>query len=307
MTAEREPTSFLEASKDGRWRSAMKQEIQEDNQTWTVCPLPNGKKALGFKWVYKIKYHSDGTIEHYKDRLVILGNHQVEGVDDTETFAPIAKMVTVRIVLAVAATKGWELHQIDVHNAFLHGELQEEVFMKIPPGLRTSQSEMVCKLRKSLYRLKHAPRCWFAKLSSALKGYGFHLSYSDYSLFTFYDKVVQFVVLVYVDDLIICGNNHDVVQRFKNYLNKCFNMKDLGKLKYFLGVEVARSPTAIFLSQRKYALDIISEIGILGAKPTSTPMEQNHHLGLAKGELLSNPDQYRRLVFSFDLLVLYTP
>lgn len=276
----------------------MQPEIQalEDNHTWTVCPLPSNKKALGCKWVYKIKYHSDGTIERFKARLVNLGNHQVEGIDYNETFAPVAKMVTVRIVLAVSASRGWELRQMDVHNAFLHGDLQEEVFMKIPPGFRSSQSGMVCKLRRSLYGLKQAPRCWFAKLSSALKGYGFHQSYSDYSLFTLHDKGIQLVVLVYVDDLIICGNDHGSIQSFKDYLSRCFHMKDLGKLKYFLGVEVARSPVGIFLCQRKYALDIISEAGLLGAKPASTPLEQNHHLSLAKGELLANPDRYRRLV-----------
>lgn len=132
---------------------------------------------------------------------------------------------------------------------------------------------MVCKLQKSLYGLKQAPRCWFAKLSSALKDYGFVRSYSDYSLFILQDKDIQLVVLVYVDDLIICGNDQDSIQCFKDYLRRCFHMKDLGKLKYFLGVEVARSPKGVFLCQRKYALDIISEVGLLGAKPASTPLE----------------------------------
>lgn len=185
---------------------------------------------------------------------------------------------------------------MDVHNAFLHGDLQEEVFMKFPPGFHSSQPGMVCKLQKSLYGLKQAPRCWFAKLSSALKDYGFVRSYSDYSLFILQDKDIQLVVLVYVDDLIICGNDQDSIQCFKDYLRRCFHMKDLGKLKYFLGVEVARSPKGVFLCQRKYALDIISEVGLLGAKPASTPLEQNHHLSLSNSELLPDPDRYRRLV-----------
>jgi len=126
VIAEKEPTTFSKAVKDGRWRSTMQHEIQtlEDNHTWTVCPLPTNKKALGCKWIYKIKYHSDGTIEQFKARPVILGNHQVEGIDYIETFAPVAKLVIVQIVLAVVAAKGWDLHQMDVHNAFLHGELQ---------------------------------------------------------------------------------------------------------------------------------------------------------------------------------------
>lgn len=129
----------------------------ENNGTWVVTDLPKGKKAIGSKWVYKIKYNSDSTVERYKARLVILGNNQVEGLDYKETFAPVAKMVTVRTVLSVAAAKKWEMHQMDVHNAFLHGDLAEEVYMKMPPGFRTSQSTKVCHLQKSLYGLRQAP------------------------------------------------------------------------------------------------------------------------------------------------------
>lgn len=253
----------------------MQNEIQalESNKTWTLYLLPSRKKPLSCKWVYRIKYYSDGTVEQYKARLVIIRNNQVEGIDYIETFAHVAKMVTVCIMLVVATTKNWELHQIDVHNAFLHGDLQEEVFMKLLPRFRASNPALVCKLRKSLYSLKQVPRCWFAKLSSALRNYGFHLSSSDYSLFFVTTQAVQIVVLVYVDDLIICGNHPTAIHKFKAYLSTCFHMKDLGSLKYFLGVEVARSPTGIFLCQQKHTLDIISEAGLLGAKLVPPPLE----------------------------------
>nr|KYP64905.1 Retrovirus-related Pol polyprotein from transposon TNT 1-94 [Cajanus cajan] len=232
---------YLKAMKDKQWQQAMQAEIQalENNGTWTLEPLPPGKKAIGCKWVYRIKYNSDGSIERFKARLVILGNNQVEGLDYNETFAPVAKMVTVRTLLAVAAARKWELHQMDVHNAFLHGDLEEEVYMKLPPGFRSQASGKVCRLRKSLYGLKQAPRCWFAKLAGALKRYGFAQSSSDHSLFTLQRERVQLHVLVYVDDLVISGNDNVVIKAFKLYLNVCFHMKDLGMLKYFLGIEVA--------------------------------------------------------------------
>ena len=159
---------------------------------------------------------------------------------------------------------------MDVHNVFLHGDLEEVVY-----------NGMVCKLNKSLYVLKQAPRCWFTNLSAALKHYGFRQSLSDYSLFVLQRPGVHFVVLVYVDDLIISRDNHEAITEFKAYLHNYFHMKDLGILKYFLGVEVVRSFAGIFLCQCKYVLDIIAKVGLLGAKSSNVPIEQNHHLTLA--------------------------
>ena len=170
-----EPSTYAEVIKDDRWREAMRKKIQalEDSGTWTVEDLPPRKKAIRSKWVYMIKYNSYGSIERCKVRLVILGNKQVERIDYNETFAPTAKMVTVRTFLAIAAAKGWELHQIDVHNAFLHDELNEEVYMQMPPGFASPTLGKVCRLRKSLYGLQQASRCWFAKLATTLISYGF--------------------------------------------------------------------------------------------------------------------------------------
>ncbi|RVW69737.1 Retrovirus-related Pol polyprotein from transposon RE2 [Vitis vinifera] len=263
-----DPKSFKEAMKDVGWQKSMHEEIRalEENGTWTLEPLPKGKACFG--------------------KSVGLQN---------QVLLKLAKMTTVRAFLAIAASKNWELHQMDVHNAFLHGDLEEEVYMKLPRGFESSDPNLVCRLRKSLYGLKQAPRCWFAKLVTALKGYGFLQSYSDYSLFTYTKGNVQINVLVYVDDLIISGNDSAALKTFKAYLSDCFKMKDLGVLKYFLGIEVARSSASLFLCQRKYTLDIVSEAGLLGAKPCGFPIEQNHRLGLANGELLSNPESYRRL------------
>ncbi|RVW45682.1 Retrovirus-related Pol polyprotein from transposon RE2 [Vitis vinifera] len=275
-----DPKSFKEAMKDVGWQKSMHEEIWalEENGTWTLEPLPKGKRALGSQWVYRTKY-----------------------------FSNVAKMTTVRAFLAIAASKNWELHQMDVHNAFLHGDLEEEVYMKLPPGFERSDPNLVCRLRKSLYGLKQAPRCWFAKLVTTLKGYGFLQSYFDYSLFTYTKGNVQINVLVYIDDLIISGNDSAALKTFKAYLSDCFKMKDLGILKYFLGIEVARSSAGLFLCQRKYTLDIVSEAGLLGAKPCGFPIEHNHRLGLVNGELMSNPKSYRRLVGRLIYLAVTRP
>lgn len=304
-----EPTSYKEAVKHEVWRNAMKHEIVglEEKDTWDVVDLPPDKEAIGCKWVYKIKFNSDGTIERHKGRVVAYGNNQEEGIDYSETFAPVVKMTTMRIVLEVAAAKGWELYQMDVHNAFLHGDLEEEVYMRLPPGYSTPDDKRVCRLKKSIYGLRQSPRCWFSKLSKALLEFGFKQNYKDYSLFTLTRGSRSMFVLVYVDDLIVGGNDSNLINLFKSYLSRCFHMKDLGVLRYFLGIEVSRGKEGIYLSQRNYALDIINECGLLGTKPAPTLMEQNHNLAWSDGAFYTEPAKYRRLVGCLVYLAITKP
>jgi len=198
---------LYEAAKDPFWRDTMKEEIRalEENETWTLETLPSGKKPISCKWVYRVKYSLDGSIQRYKARVVIRGDHQIAGFDVNETFAPVAKMTSVRIFLSVAVAKGWELHQMDVNNAFLHGDMNEEVYITVPPGFMVVSPNKVCRLRKSLYELRQAPRQWFAKLSSKLEEYGFAHSYADYSLFSYRKSDIFLGLLVYVDDIILAG------------------------------------------------------------------------------------------------------
>lgn len=291
------PRSYKEAAQHKVWRDAISKEVDafEVTNTWDVTDLPPGRKALGNMWLFSNKYDADGNHLLSKARLVVLGNNQIEGDDFNETFAPVAKLTTVRFILKVAATKNWLVHQMDVSNAFLHGDLDEEIYMKLPQGYKTSDPNKVCRLKKSLYGLRQAPRCWYAKLTNALLRFGFSHDYADQSLFSKVRGSICIHILVYVDDFIITCNDTQALQEFKDYLHKCFRMKDLGKLKYFLGLEVARNNSGFYLSQRKYALDIITETGLLGAKPSPVPMELNHKLAKAEGPL-ANAQQYRRLV-----------
>lgn len=168
--------------------------------------------------------------------------------------------------------------------------------MSLPPRFTSSAKNTVCKLHKSLYGLRQAPRHWFAKLSSKLSDYGFIRSYADYSLFTYHHRTIFMALFVYVDDIVIAANDEEACSKFKNYLHNYFSIKDLGPLKYFLGIEVAHGPHWPFLCQHKYALKIIYECGLLGAKPIKFPMEENHKLALTSGRLLNDATRYRRLV-----------
>ena len=248
LTTASEPKNYKEAVVQKVFRDSMITEVEalEDQHTWDITDLPPDKTALGSQWVYKIKYNADGTILRYKSRVVVQGNKQVEGEDYSETFAPVVKMNTVRTLLRLVAAKQWEVYQMDVNNAFLHGDLEEEVYMKLPPGFRHKFPGKVCRLRKLLYGLKQAPHYWFKKLSDALLRFGLVQSYEDYSLFSYTRGNIELRVLIYVDDLLICGSDAYMLQKFKDYLSRCFSMKDLGKLKYFLGIEVCRGSEGIF-------------------------------------------------------------
>ena len=285
ITSILEPRFYHEAVKDPKWKEAMNAEIDAlvSNNTWSLTPLPPNKKAIGCKWVYRVKYKADGFVERYKARLVAKGFTQQEGLDFTDKFSPVAKLTTVKTLLAIFAVKGWHLGQLDVNNAFLNGDLHEEVYMQLPQGFHNKGGNVVCKLNKSLYGLKQASRQWNAKFCAVIKHHGFKQSKANYSLFTkkFNDSFIALVV--YVDDILIASNNVQAVEELKTSLDQHFKLKDLGGLKYFLGLEIARSDKGITLYQRKYALEVLKDAGMSACKPSKVPMEQNLKLSKFQG------------------------
>lgn len=293
------PEKLEDACENKNWVDAMNVEMEalEKNNTWELVNLPSGKKPVGCRWVYSIKYNAAGEIERYKARLVAKGYTQTYGIDFQETFSPVAKLNTIRVILSIAANLEWPLHQFDVKNAFLHGDLEEEIYMDIPPGFCHEEGEKkVCKLNKALYGLKQSPRAWFGRFRSAMKNYGYVQADSDHTLF-FKRKGSKIVVLIiYVDDMIITGNDEEGMKELKLQLSREFEMKDLGGLKYFLGIEVSRSKKGIFLSQRKYILDLLSEVGMLECKPAETPMVQNLKLEIKSDQNPVDKERYQRLV-----------
>ena len=217
-----EPKSYAKATRDPRWQAAMSNEIQalEINNTWQLTPLPTNKVPVGCKWVYKVKHRADGSIERFKARLVAKGYTQQEGLDYYESFSLVVKFVTVRTILAIAAALDWHLVQLDVNNAFLRGDLDEEVHMLPPRGFGSKgEPDLVCKLTKSLYRLKQANKQWFSKLSTTIINHGFTQSKSNYSMFIRVHNDVIIFILVYVDDILIASNNLEAVSEFKQFLH----------------------------------------------------------------------------------------
>lgn len=301
-----EPKYYYQAVKFPEWKQAMSDEINalESNNIWTIVPLPHGKTPIGCKWVYKTKRNPDGTVERHKARLVAKGYNQTEGIDFLDTFSPVAKMVTVKSLLALAAINKWNLHQLDISNAFLNGDLTEEVYMSLPLGYQPTSTvstvshsqPMVGKLIKSLYGLKQTSRQRNVKLTEILSLLGFTQSKADYSLFT---KGIgpQFIaLLVYVDDILIAGPNINLIAQFKKDLSSHFKLRDLGLLKYFLGIEIAGSTDGICISQRKYTLQLLENTGLLACKPVSIPMDPRINLTSYEASPLADASLYRRLV-----------
>lgn len=296
-----EPATFEEARREQSWIQAMREEMAsiEQNNTWKLVDLPRGHRPIGLKWVFKLKRDEGGNIVKHKARLVAKGYVQQQGIDFDEVFSPVARMESVRMLLAVAAQESWFVHHMDVKSAFLNGELKEEVYVQQSPGFVAAGHETkVLKLSKALYGLRQAPRAWNVKLDHSLQVMGFVKCDSEHGMYTRGIGGQRVVVGVYVDDLIITGANPVVVEVFKEEMRQAFRMSDLGLLSFYLGIEVKQSRDTITLGQAAYARKLLEKAGLENCNPCSTPMEVRLQLSTRSTTEEVDATMYRSLVGS---------
>ncbi|PKU81762.1 Retrovirus-related Pol polyprotein from transposon TNT 1-94 [Dendrobium catenatum] len=304
-----DPTSFTQASKEEHWRKAMSQEFQalQLQGTWDLVPPQPDQHILGCKWIYRTKRTSSGTVSRYKARLVALGYNQEFGINYTDTFSPVAKIPTVRVLIVLALHQKWPIHQLDVSNAFLHGPLTDIVYMKQPPGfLDADHPTHVCKLNKALYGLKQAPRQWFETLTGFLHQCEFTTSHSDPSLLIYNKNKITIYILIYVDDILLTGNNALFVSQLLSKLHQRFQMRNLGTLHQFLGITAESTETGMLLHQKQYAEDILRRAGMQNCKDVATPTSVKAVCSSDSSEF-TNPTLYRQLVGALQYLTLTRP
>jgi hypothetical protein len=290
----------------------MQQELQalQSTGTWHLVPPRPGINVIDSKWVFKVKHHADGSIEQYKARLVAKCFKQHYGLDYEDTFSPVVKPTTVRLLLSLAVTQGWSLHQLDVQNAFLHGVLEEEVYMRQPPGfVDSARPQNLCRLVKAQYGLNQAPCACHTRLGAALRPHGFVPSTADTSLFLLQRPEVTMYVLVYVDDIILIGSSDATSDCLIVLLGSDFAVKDLGKLHYFLGLEVTHSDHSLVPTQKKYILDLLHHADMLDCRTATTPMSSTDRLSVFEGVLLSSDHatEYRSIVGGLQYLAYMRP
>ncbi|BBG95348.1 multidrug resistance-associated protein 9 [Prunus dulcis] len=297
-----EPEKYEEAAQDKAWIKAMEEELSmiEKNKTWELVDRPSDKQVIGVKWVFKTKLNLDGSVHKNKARLVAKGYVQKPGIDYNETFAPVARLDTIRTLIALAAQRSWKLFQLDVKSAFLNGILQEEVYV--------DQPDKVYKLYKALYGLTQAPRAWYGEIDSYFAKCGFEKSLSEATLYTkTRGEHDILIVFIYVDDIVYTGNNQEMLDEFKEDMKEKYEMSDLGLLHHFLGMGVIQTDSSIFIHQKKYASALLDKFGLKECKSVSIPLVATEKLSKEDGSGAADEEQYRKLVGSLLYLTATRP
>ena len=307
-----EPVSFEEAMSGPQaheWQSAAQSEYESliENGTWDLVDLPEGRRALDSKWVFKAKLNAKGEVDRFKGRLVARGFEQRSGIDYNETFAPVIRYPSLRALLAHGITKKMKIHQMDVVTAFLHGQLDEEIYMRQPEGfIKPGEEHLVCKLKRSLYGLKQSPRCWNAVLDAFLKEEGFVPTPADQCVYNRSLDGVQTIIGVYVDDLVILSDEDAELLNVKEMLSGRFSMKDMGQLHYCLGMSVQQGEGRLKLSQNAYVEQILRKFGMHNCNPASTPMATDVKLQKDDGSTSTDERMYQSIIGSLMYLATAT-
>ena len=282
------------------WLEAINSEMESImlNNTWVLVDLPEGCKALGCKWILKKKYKPDGTVDKYKARLVVKGFKQKEGHDLFDTYSPVTRIASIRVLLAIVALHNLEIHQMDVKTAFLNGDLEEEIYMEQPEGFVVpGQERKVCKLVKSLYGLKQAPLQWHLKFDNVMLTNGFTINECDKCVYIKNTDNGFVIVCLYVDDMLIMGSNSAIINETKNMLKRNFDMKDMGLADVILGIKILRTNEGIALTQSHYVEKMLKKFNSFDCKPAKTPLELNVHLSKNMGEPVAQ-EEYAKVIGS---------
>jgi hypothetical protein len=265
------------------------------NSVWEVVPRPIDKSVVDSRWIYKVKQAADGSVEKYKARFVARGFSTIEGIDYGDTFAPVTRYSSIRSILALSVQMGWRIHQMDVKTMFLNRIIEEEVYIKQPEGFETfDRDSHVCRLKRALYGMKQAPCAWYTRIDIYFIGLGFTKSEVDANLYQIVVEGKLLIIVLYVDDLILTGDEE-------------LMMKDLGLLHYFLGLEIWQRCGELFVSQGKYAREILCKFHMEGCKPMDTPLPGNWRKEDATSGEVVDATFYRQLVGSLMYLVNARP
>ncbi|GJV91397.1 ribonuclease H-like domain-containing protein, partial [Tanacetum coccineum] len=303
------PKSYHDAFHDSNWQNATRDEYNAliKNNTWTLVPRLPDTNIFHCMWLFCHKYLADGTLSRYKAQLVANGSTQLEGINVDDTFSPIVKPGMIQTVLSLAASRHWPVHQLDVKNAFLHGDLSKTVYMYQPLGFQDSaHPDYVCLLQGSLFGLKQAPRAWFQRFASYITRVGFQHNRCDTSLFIYSQGVDTAYLLLYMDDIVLTASSLDLLQRIICSLHQEFAMTDLGSLNYFFGISVTWDSSRMFLSQKKYVVEILERAGMVNCNPSRTTVDTESKLG-DTGDVVSDPTLYRSLAGSLHYLTFTRP
>ncbi|GJS07841.1 retrovirus-related pol polyprotein from transposon TNT 1-94 [Tanacetum coccineum] len=294
-----EPKTYKDALTQACWIEAMQEELNEFErlEVWELVPRPDKVMVITLKWIYKVKLDELGGILKNKARLVARGYRQEEGIDFEESFALVARLEAIRIFLAFAAHMNMVVYQMDVKTAFLNGNLREEVYVSQPDGFVDKDNpNHMYKLKKALYGLKQAPRAWYDMLSSFLISQDFSKGSVDPTLFIRRDGKELLLVQIYVDDIIFAASTPELCDLFSKIMCSKFKMSMMGKISFFLGLQISQNPRGIFINQSKYALESLKKYGFDSCDPVDTPMVEKSKLDEDKEGKAVDPSHYRGMI-----------